>query len=294
MAVNDNNEPEPEPQPPPIRPIVGTFVSSDEVELPDGRVLDLSGRRPPPDRGGSVPVTVLDVIRPFHFSVCPICLTGAPTSREHVPPAAIGGHRVTATCEDCNQRFGPLEAELDLHSRNALPRPVFTGEPVQGHRRARELATSFQADGSPVWMLDQADPAVRQMLERGHLQMTFRLPKRSLWRTALLKHAYLGAAVYLRTIPQSTHADVVRAELLQARLAGADHSMGAVADGIRILRLYNTPPAPLYLAAADFNDVPHAMIGLGRCWLVAWPMPDVADALCTRLTEARNGLRSSR
>lgn len=47
------------------------------------------------------------------FDVCPICLVGEPTQREHVPNGAIGGKVVTYTCGTCNDRLGgSVEAAL--------------------------------------------------------------------------------------------------------------------------------------------------------------------------------------
>src|SRR4051812_43228082 len=56
------------------------------------------------------------------FYVCLICLrpfngralTARVLTREHVPPASLGGHRMTLTCEECNSGGGHA---ADSHAR---------------------------------------------------------------------------------------------------------------------------------------------------------------------------------
>jgi len=48
-------------------------------------------------------------------SICPICLESAATEREHVPQEALGGRRMTKTCERCNNDLGS-KVELDLEN----------------------------------------------------------------------------------------------------------------------------------------------------------------------------------
>ena len=157
--------------------------------------------------------------------------------------------------------------------------PSFVGPTVLGQRRAREFTLSLQVDGAPVWVLDRMDPAVREMLKNGSLEMTYELPNRALWSAALLKHAYLAAVVYLRAIPHSADAVTLREELLAARQAGADHKMGAVAAQLRSVRIYQDPPAPVYLAVAELDGKTLPMLGLGRYGAVAWPIPDLMHGI---------------
>lgn len=271
-------ETEPDKAPAAREPLVGTFTDRHTVELPDGRRLDLSNSAPIPT-AKSVDVAVVDAIRPTRFLVCPICLSPDPSTSEHVPPASIGGARATNTCADCNRRFGLFEGELGVHTRNGLRAPSFSNSSVEGSRRAAEMSISFQADGSPVYILRRADPAVADMLRTGSMNMTYSLPSAHLWRTALLKHAYLAACLYLRLIPMTRHAHFLREELLAARDAGRSHRMGTFASALRTFRGFEGAPMPLYLAATRDGDSMNASIGLGRHWMVRWPMPDTADLL---------------
>jgi hypothetical protein len=49
----------------------------------------------------------------MRFDRCPTCLEPGPASKEHVPPAAIGGSVMTSTCHRCNSQLGSvLESAL--------------------------------------------------------------------------------------------------------------------------------------------------------------------------------------
>lgn len=180
-----------------------------------------------------------------------------------------------------------------LHTRHSVRGPSFIGEPVVGVRRGRGVALLYQGDGTLVCVLDRADPSVGEMLRNGSVEVGFRPPRRDLWRTALLKHAYLAACVYLQVIPVSPHANFVRDELLDARDAGVGHRIGLFADSLRMLRGYNDPPTPLYLAAAEVDGQRLAMIGLGHYGLVSWPFADLKGALVRRLGMRCRGVRYS-
>ncbi len=264
-------------------PIVGEVIEGKRVALPDGTVLDLSGRHPPPS-ASPVYVQFIDVIAPMNFDICPICLHDAPATREHVPPESLGGRRATLTCADCNNGFGSFEAELLLHTRDAVRGPAFTADGVPGRRRASEIAISFQEDGSAAFVVQQPDKAVMEMLRAGRLDMTYSLPRRAMWRTALVKHAYLAACLYLQEVPDTRHGHFLRVELLEACDRGTSHEMGVFATALRMMRGYDNVPAPLFLATASEAEQAMAFVGLGRHWTVAWPMPDTAAMLATRIT----------
>ena len=267
-------------------PVVGTVLAWNRVELPDGRVLDIGSQHAPP-ASSRVSGTFIDHIQPFDFDTCPICLVEQPGTAEHVPPAALGGVRLTTTCADCNNKFGPLEAELSLYSRNGLKAVGFRSEGVRGQRRARQAALSFQEDGTWAVVLDRPDPAVASMLRDGALTLEYAAPARALWRTALLKHAYIAACVYLRAVPTTPHSSMIRDELLQARAAGVRHTIGPFADTIRSFRGYGPALAPAYIAAVETDGMQLAAVGLGRFGLAAWPMPDTGGDLVARITQNR-------
>lgn len=49
-------------------------------------------------------VDIIALAEPITFDRCSICLQPDPTSREHVPPEAIGGSVMTLTCPICKTR----------------------------------------------------------------------------------------------------------------------------------------------------------------------------------------------
>ena len=92
--------------------------------------------------GISVGVEILAVAPPMSFardtstgwrSVCPICLTDAPSAKEHVPQKPLGGWVMTMTCSRCNNGLGSrLESELQDWFDHAMGRVHFSGPSVQG------------------------------------------------------------------------------------------------------------------------------------------------------------------
>jgi hypothetical protein len=61
-----------------------TAQRADGAEFTLGRLVDVSEHQ-------AVQLDVLALARPMRFDRCPICLEPGPMSKEHVPPAAIGG-----------------------------------------------------------------------------------------------------------------------------------------------------------------------------------------------------------
>lgn len=267
----------------PVEPIKGK-AEGRRVTLPDGMVLDLSSSAPPPD-AESTTVRLLDQIEPYHFHACPICFADA-TDLEHVPPESLGGRVITSTCEDCNNRFGsPFEEELRLHTRNAIRAPAFSGGPVQGRRRAKEVTVYRQQDGAFAAVVDNPDPAVEEMLRNGSMDMSFRLPRPALWQTALLKQAYLAACVYLRQIPRTPHAEAVRFELLRARNAGTGHSIGPLAEAVPRIGGWGQMPLVPCLAVVPDEELPFLAVGMAGYGFVGWPIPDTDTLLTARMRQ---------
>ena len=54
-------------------------------------------------------------------------------------------------------------------------------------------------------------------LASGQAQINYRIPNPRVWRTAAMKHAYLGACLALGEIPDTAHARQVRADLVAVR-----------------------------------------------------------------------------
>jgi hypothetical protein len=74
--------------------------------------------------------------------VCPLCVRGiteeyiAELTREHVPPASLGGQRLVLTCHECNNRAGGKEG-VDTHARRGEDRLDLVTRTLNGERRAR-------------------------------------------------------------------------------------------------------------------------------------------------------------
>jgi hypothetical protein len=65
----------------------------------------------------------LDVVTPIlaqSFPVCPICLSGSPSEKEHIPQYALGGRVMTMTCSACNNG---LDRELRPSCRTGSTTP---------------------------------------------------------------------------------------------------------------------------------------------------------------------------
>lgn len=74
--------------------------------------------------------------------VCPLCVRGIPEeyigelTREHVPPASLGGQRLVLTCRECNNRAGGKEG-VDTHARRGEDQLDLVTRTLNGERRAR-------------------------------------------------------------------------------------------------------------------------------------------------------------
>jgi hypothetical protein len=74
--------------------------------------------------------------------VCPLCVRGitedhvAELTREHVPPASLGGNRLVLTCRECNNLAGGKEG-VDTHARRGEDQIDLITRTLNGDRRAR-------------------------------------------------------------------------------------------------------------------------------------------------------------
>jgi hypothetical protein len=209
-------------------------VSGLRIEAEDGSAT-LAISHAPPEGEPAVTATLLDEIGYFEFDQCPICLTADPTSREHVPQSGLGGQVKTLTCHTCNHLLGSrVEAELADWCFNIWRNLRVANPQVLGKRRVAELLYRQTDDGQFVLIpAKPIDPAVRDMLAAGLLQIEGPPPDPRRYCLAALKHAYLAACLYLREIPDTDHARAVRADLLAARDASSSELLPASACGIR-------------------------------------------------------------
>lgn len=103
------------------------------------------------------------------FAECPICLSTASSTREHVPPEKIGGRFMTWTCELCNHAFGSrFEPHLQTWYESSLGKVAVSGPSVRGHRYAGEFLVRQAPDGQFVlFQKGQASPELHNSGDSG-------------------------------------------------------------------------------------------------------------------------------
>lgn len=254
--------------------------------LPDGTTQDFG----PPDRGQTDAPKLLATILPASFlrqpgeiAMCPICLKGDPSEKEHVPQQDLGGARMTMTCHRCNSDLGSkVEAELQHWFDHALVDVAFDHDgDVLGRRRLPRMYYRESADGSIALIVDKEPaPEVKQIIASGNWRMHWREPDPRRYRLALLKFAYLAACLYLHRVPASADAHAIRADLLAARDTPM-RSRPPESKAANRLKIYRSPVGaqgpPLALVvshdAEDDND-PEFLISLAGAVFVSWPFTD--------------------
>lgn len=253
--------------------------SSLSIELADGGIL---AAQTPVRSGQEVRIRAVRPIAEQYFDVCPICGNAA-TEEEHVPPRSVGGRVMTRTCLPCNNGLGSkVEADLvDWHD-DAVTLPAFSGDAVQGRRRASRITVRATPDGRFVLLMDgDADPAVRDLLLSGQVDLTAFQPDPNRVRLALLKHSYLAACL-LNGPLASPEADAVRADLIAARDAPnrRDVPLSEIALGLTILR--SNEPLPInwpvvYCIAATAEGTEVHGVTLARTTFVSWSWEPVGE-----------------
>lgn len=216
----------------------------------------------------------------MRFERCPICLVPDPDSKEHVPPAALGGFAVTETCRRCNNQFGAaFEVALIDWWEDATRRVTFRHEAAPGARRTARLLVRRKDSGEPVLLLDPArtDPTIGQMMRAGGaVEMAYVPQDPNRLRLAAMKSAYLGACLLLRSIPDAPEAVAIREELLAARDVprGTPIAVSPRCASLRIAK--GTGPsvpgeiALMRITTTDEDESEFA-ISLGRTLFVTWP-----------------------
>jgi hypothetical protein len=152
---------------------------------------------------------------------------------------------------------------------------------VPGSRRAK-VSLRSSPDGSFALVVDgvHSDSDIREIFRGGRFSLTDELPDAAHLRIALLKNAYLAACLAVGEPLSSPDADTVRAELLAAinDQGLLEVGPGSFASRLIVLRVYDEPPYPLYLATAQRGGAFVYGFGLGRFGFVSWPVPDLLDA----------------
>ncbi|GAA2208283.1 hypothetical protein GCM10009850_037410 [Nonomuraea monospora] len=243
------------------------------MDLSDGRVLHLSTT--PQRPSVSARITLLDTISRRVFDHCPICGDPA-TEEEHVPPAAMGGEKLTFTCAACNHRLGShVEADLIDWYDNMITLPRFTGPGVQSARRTPRIPLMWTPEGEFAFLLSgNIDPAIDEMLRSGEIELAGLLPDENRYRLALLKHSYLAACLRFGIL-EGADSDHVRRDLITARdvtgRMNAPHS--PLAMGLTVIRHDGATAlasAPLVRAVVHLDEEPvEGVLLVGRVF-VSW------------------------
>ncbi|MEU8251644.1 HNH endonuclease [Nonomuraea sp. NPDC048916] len=243
------------------------------LDLSDGRVLHMAST--PQEPSGAARITLLEEIPRRVFDSCPICGDPA-TDEEHVPPAAMGGGKMTLTCAGCNHRLGShVEADLIDWYDNHITLPRFTAPDVQGARRTARIPLKWTPEGEFVLLLSGSiDPAIDEMLQGGEITLAGLLPDENRCRLALLKHAYLAACLRAGA-PAGADGDLVRHDLIAARDATGRSEVpySPLAMGLTVIRHVGATPlasAPLVRAVVHLSEEPiEGVLLVGRIF-VSW------------------------
>lgn len=253
------------------------------IEHDDGRVLEATVLPTGPNVRRDT-ATGVCLIEPMHFSVCPICLVNPADTKEHVPPAALGGRVMTSTCASCNNTLGSRSEAAMQDWFDAAVRVHYTvdGDPRPfGHTRALVLRTQ---GGEVVVMPERgSDPGVEfdaRLREGGRLNSHWRRPAPAEIRNGMLKSAYLAACLHLGHVPDVESAESIRREL--QRVADAprrsDVVAGPFAAGLRFYRTGAPPTVALALMHGHGparDEGPEHLIALAGTVLVDWPFPEI-------------------
>jgi HNH endonuclease len=238
------------------------------VELVDGRVIHMGRLRRP---GPEYQIQAGARIAERYFDACPICGDPA-THNEHVPPRSLGGRVMTRTCGPCNNQLdSKVEADLVDWYDDAVTFPAFSGDAVQGARRATRIFYRADIDGTPGLLMDEsADRGVRELLLSGKIDLTAYEPDRNRVRLGLLKHAFLAACMACGPL-EGPEADAVRADLIAARDAPSRDGVprSDIALGLTDLRSTGTPrPNDLVLRciATGADNVELHGVSLAGTW----------------------------
>jgi hypothetical protein len=182
---------------------------------------------------------------------------------------------MTRTCAPCNNGLGSrVEGDLADWHDNALTIPTFSGEAVPGARRSSRVLYRATPTGEPVLIVDRGfDPAVRDLLLSGRVDLGAYLPDPNRVRIGLLKHAFLAACLQFGLI--GSEADVVRHDLIAARDAPSrgDVPRSDIALGLTVLRSDGGPqldwPVVHCLAETEENESIHGVMLAGTTF-VSW------------------------
>lgn len=149
---------------------------------------------------------------------CPICSSGDNPTKEHVPPESIGGVHLTWTCKPCNSDLGSkVDEPLRQWSRFSFPRATIELDGLPGRRRIGEFGLGRTRQGKPALILAGLERSVSENIGgSSSLRLSFQAEP-LLYRSGLLKSAYLAVCAAANRVPLGPTSDAVRHDLVAAR-----------------------------------------------------------------------------
>lgn len=234
---------------------------------------------PQPKRSKLVTAEIATIAQVARFSRCPICLTGDPVSREHVPPESVGGEVLTYTCMRCNNDIASrFESRLADYAHSRVRYASMDFPDLKGRRTVGELSVRFTPGGEFVIAPHHFPDEVAEELERGSkFSLSFTPPDPVLMRIALLKHVYLAACTLTRNLDLGVLGRQARSELVAARDAprGQAVSPGPLASALRYTLRDPDKDFPAVALTAFYDEesmsTPEFVIVLAGRIAVRWP-----------------------
>ncbi|RNL62862.1 HNH endonuclease [Nocardioides marmoriginsengisoli] len=225
--------------------------------------------------------------------MCPICLAvPAALKKEHVPNGSLGGSHMTYTCEPCNNGLGSkVEAALQDWFDHAITASFEHDGEVLGRRRVLKIYFRRNEDTGAFALVVDGDvtPDVEQILGSPEFRMRYQEAQQRACGIALLKHAYLAACLFLRSVPDHPEARVMRADLIAAR--DAPKGQAPASDAAAALKVYRShvgrqgPPLALVAQQAEDGAAPTFLISLAGVLFVSWPFADLPPGAWQRLRQ---------
>lgn len=165
---------------------------------------------------------------------------------------------MTNTCADCNNRLGSrTESALQEWWDGAIQAHFTSGTSPEPFARHRILILETEA-GEPVMLLEKSSAEDKSPLDRlkdPNVQMHYKVPAPSEYKTGLLKSVYLPACLHFGGVAHTTSMMAARDELLAARDAKSRRQvkLGRIAKGLRVHRTGQPTPAdhPSYYSRAS-------------------------------------------
>lgn len=240
---------------------------------------DVEVRPTPPPGSQKVRVDVIGELGYFEFGICPVCVTNAADSREHLPPQAMTGRVRTMTCTPCNSLLGSrVDDEFSMWCNGALGRVEISNEKagVRGSRRLPPTCFGRATDGRfVIVVLGEGTPAEKQILNSGEFDLLVTKLDERRYRIGALKQIYLAYCLLKRQVPYDPLSIAVRSALVAARDAPNNRSVpkSQIAADLAMSRSLLEPSDPAVALCKAFPESGKPWEGaiFARSVAIAWP-----------------------